>query len=762
MKKTCLIIIILSLNILMGYSQITTNEQPISVQRGFCEITEETITSTGSLIDLPIPNMQKVYQEDAERDKDSMALQRTAVPIPVSLNMEQNGKWTSLKDGGKLWQLAIHAKDAKAIDFVFDKFWLPEGGKFFIFNPDTKETIGAVTSKFLRGKKAEPANFSTAILKGDLVVLEYYQPREINELPIISVSKVYYSYRDVLFPRTSGSCQVNVNCYEGENWQVEKRAVALVYCKFNQGTAWCSGFLVNNTQNNFAPLFLMADHNLEYDNTNYGGYIEKKDAITNPDLSDWVFYWEYEYPDCSSNSNFFYVNQTTTGATIKSNNTYEADFALLELTQTPWNMYNNYIPYHIGWDRSGNSGTGGVCIHHPQHDYKKISTYSMTPLSYLFDFWGVQWIETSNGHGVTENGSSGSPLINSAHRAIGQLSKGTTSCDNLTGIDKFGKLSVSWDGDGSTDSRRRLKDWLDPTNSNVSLMDGIGDFKIIRSGSLCSQAVYSIDYIPTGWSIVWTILPSSLSGLLQTNTPQTNQCTINNSGQAHIKGTLKAKIFNCMGNIDNRTIAIDTGYGFTGTYEQVDNFNLIPHNIPVTNFSDGDILEVGPKCDVYIRSYNLPGTTITHTGANLNYWNYSLDGSYGVIHLRFPYKTTDQYLTIKAVDNTNCKIYEFYLVARAASTINFSPNLSTSSDGQRLNITMGVESEDDETAKAILSSETVRWDVMVCNAVTGKVMCENHVEGWSHEIDTTGWPSGVYVIKAQAGEHFVTQKVAIK
>ena len=38
----------------MGYSQITTNEQPISVQRGFDEIIEKTITSTCSLIDLSL------------------------------------------------------------------------------------------------------------------------------------------------------------------------------------------------------------------------------------------------------------------------------------------------------------------------------------------------------------------------------------------------------------------------------------------------------------------------------------------------------------------------------------------------------------------------------------------------------------------------------------------------------------------------------------------------------------------------------------
>lgn len=424
----------------MGYSQITTNEQPISVQKGLDEITKNTITKSSSFIDLPIPDMDIVYSEDAEREKDYTVSQRTAVPIHVSLNLHQDGIWTSLKDGGKIWQLCIRAKDAKAIDFVFDKFWLPDGGKFFIFNPVTKETIGAVTSQYLRGNKAVPNRLSTGIVKGDLVVLEYYQPKEVNEAPIISISKVYYSYRDVPAFNNSCSYNVNVNCSEGNNWQREKRAVALVNRKFDQGSVWGSGFLVNNIQNNFSPLFITANHCLKYENI-------IKDAIDDPDLSDWVFYWGYETSNCISSMPPIYINKTTIGATVLANNNDYADFALLQLTQTPWDL-TNYLPYHLGWDCSGNSGTGGVCIHHPKHDVKKISTHNMTPNTTSYQsspyvLWGVQWISTPNGHCITEPGSSGSPLINNNHKVIGQLKGGDATCDELTNTEHFGKFSVS-------------------------------------------------------------------------------------------------------------------------------------------------------------------------------------------------------------------------------------------------------------------------------------------------------------------------------
>ena len=120
-----------------------------------------------------------------------------------------------------------------ALDFVFSKFWLPQRGKFFLFNPDTKETIGAITSKYLLGNKNKPHRFSTGILKGDKIILEYYQPAEEVEFPIIKVEKTFYTYIPAPYFLDTSTCsyEVNVNCSEGDNWQLEKNAVALVYCK---------------------------------------------------------------------------------------------------------------------------------------------------------------------------------------------------------------------------------------------------------------------------------------------------------------------------------------------------------------------------------------------------------------------------------------------------------------------------------------------------------------------------------------------------
>ncbi len=188
-------------------------------------------------------------------------------------------------------------------------------------------------------------DFSTGIIYDDKVTLEYYQPANTKYRPIISVSNIYYGYRYIQENNIglsslgdSGDCQVNIICSEGSLWQNEKLSVARIYIKLPNGAGWCSGSLINNTANDFSPLFLTANHCFD------GSF----DAVTNPNLSQWIFYWDYESPDCNNTTQP--VIKSTTGATIKANNDV-SDFALLELIQDPRDL-TNFIPYSLGWDRS--------------------------------------------------------------------------------------------------------------------------------------------------------------------------------------------------------------------------------------------------------------------------------------------------------------------------------------------------------------------------------------------------------------------------
>src|SRR5207253_1051457 len=59
------------------------------------------------------------------------------------------------------------------------------------------------------------------------------------------------------------------------------------------------------------------------------------------------------------------------------------------------------------------------------------------------NFWAAHWSS-----GVTENGSSGGPLLNSAHQVIGQLNGGFngpgSSCSDPSAPDQFGRFDVTY------------------------------------------------------------------------------------------------------------------------------------------------------------------------------------------------------------------------------------------------------------------------------------------------------------------------------
>ena len=467
-------------------AQISTYEKPVSFYRG----SELAVVSKSStpIITTPKLDMAKIAAEDEEDEKYDMP-PRFGYSHFVDYNLNNSGTWFELPNGDKLWQLEVVCPGALSVNFCYDKFWIPEGGKFFIYSKDRKYAIGAFTSRNNKGDRENIRGFATGLIYGDNVILEYYQPKEVTTDAIISIAKVVHGYRYFGFG-ASGDCMVNINCSEGQNWQNEKKAVALIII---DGERKCTGSLINTTNLSETPFFLTAKHCIS------------GNAEENPDLSGYIFIWNYEAPGCDDPS----VEPdtiTTSGATLVANN-LASDFALLLLTEDPKTL-TNYTPYYLGWDFSGLSGDPGVCIHHPMGDIKKISTVKDEPTSsnwsehpmysiYSNSHWLVKWKLTPHGHGITQEISSGSPLLNAKHRVIGQLHGGNgNDCDNPDAYSKYGKFNLSWIGYNNNSSMyRRLDCWLDPLNilvpnTDIKAMEGL---LVISSDSIfnTNQQLYS-------------------------------------------------------------------------------------------------------------------------------------------------------------------------------------------------------------------------------------------------------------------------------
>jgi hypothetical protein len=472
------IILVFSLLAFNVKGQISTNELPVS----FSLEKSEKLFDKEDVKLLPSLDIETIKKEDNERETKGLPT-RFGYPQKVNFNLGNSGVWTFLPNGDRLWQLKIVCADALSVNLLYEKFWIPEKAKFFIYSNDKKHSIGAFTALNNKGSKENPQEFSTGLIYSDSIVLEYLLPKEVKEQGVISISYVVHGYRYIYIPDIhnntevieSGSCQVNVNCTEGNNWQNEKNAVALILVN---GSAYCTGSLINTTANDGRPLFLTANHCI----CEFG-----KDALGDSILNTYSFFWNYESPNCSPTT--IPALKSTAGAVVVANNG-STDFALLRLTEDP-KTQSNINTYYLGWDRTGNAGTGGVGIHHPNGDVKKISTYNITPqtsscMNVTFcsiyapnnNFWATSWTSTTNGHSVMEPGSSGSALINSSRRVIGQLlgpgNMGNCppyQCDYPNGqVVSYGKFNVSWAN--NTNSRRRLSDWLDPNNTGVTTLDG--------------------------------------------------------------------------------------------------------------------------------------------------------------------------------------------------------------------------------------------------------------------------------------------------
>lgn len=157
------------------YSQRATDELP----NGLVEATRSPIQSTEYLTS---PDLSRIIQEDLENDTKPMPL-RFAVPVWVNYNTQNSGVWQQLEDGGKIWRLKVNIPGALGTITYYDQFWLPKGGKFWVYSEDSRQYIGAIISDFIESSKEEPIEFATAIIYGDNVVYEYYQPPTVNENP---------------------------------------------------------------------------------------------------------------------------------------------------------------------------------------------------------------------------------------------------------------------------------------------------------------------------------------------------------------------------------------------------------------------------------------------------------------------------------------------------------------------------------------------------------------------------------------------------
>ena len=437
------------------------------------------------------------YQTPAKQK----VLKKTSGPQPLvagyamklSDSLLSKGSWEQTPSGVYVWRLALQLTQAQALNLYFKNFQLNPKDRLYIYNADQTKILGAF-SRLNNGPF-----LATSYIKGSEIVIELDAPQKYKTLPF--QLELLGNIKDTKNSLNNGfggagSCEVPINCPEGANYQNQKRGVARILL-LSQGTLyWCTGSLVNDTKNDATPYFLTAYHC-------------GPDAST-ADYSQWIFYFNFESPDCSRPATEP-SSQTLSGASLLASapTSTGSDFKLLLLKDS---VPLSYKPYYNGWDASGEVSGNGVVIHHPEGDIKMISTYKtpVIPTEYGGTstntnglYWEVTWATTQDGHGVTEGGSSGSPLFNNNGLIIGSLTGGTSDCANPNNPDYFGRFSKSWDANGTAPSSQ-LKYWLDQNSSSVLQFPGYDP----SSAEAIAFFTSNIQNVPVGGYVQYVNLSS--------------------------------------------------------------------------------------------------------------------------------------------------------------------------------------------------------------------------------------------------------------
>lgn len=403
---------------------------------------------------MPGFDMAQIEAQDLINDAAKDAPWRFGYKYETNLTLQNSGVWIDLPGGNRVWRTEIVATGAMTINLTLKDVHFPEGAYLYLYDAAKSNTVGAYTSR----NNHPSGELGTDLVYGDHIVVEYFEPAAVSGQGKFTINGVTHGYRSLNIVQknlakalnSSGACNNDARCpidpYVGgvSAWDDEIRSVAMIVVN---GSGICTGALINNSCDDGTPYFLTANHCLG------GG------------TGNWLFRFNWDVPEgnpgmsCATTANTpstfnnpsNYDQTTVNGATVLVNGT-GADHALLMLDNLTLTDATNWGLFYAGWNNvdtesAVNEVTG---IHHPSGDIKKIcrayENGGANNIHHSTQGGAAVWFMDSWDDGVTEPGSSGSPLFDQNGRIIGQLYGGSAACQGTSanGYDFYGRLGVSW------------------------------------------------------------------------------------------------------------------------------------------------------------------------------------------------------------------------------------------------------------------------------------------------------------------------------
>ena len=282
------------------------------------------------------------------------------------------------------------------------------------FAPAGQADAQVLTANWIRETHgANPGQVWTPSTLGDTQALELFVPgsrRPTGDTGL--VHDVSHLFADPFVPASAAGqaklleCHVNYSCSTNTDQLNAGRAVAqMTYTKSDGNSYVCSGSLINDT-GGVRRYFATAHHCISASN----------------EAASLQLGWFFEQP-CGGTGNVPGFTTSQGARLLRAN--FENDFTLLEITGT--------IPAGtalLGWSTTPMpSGTATFGIHHPAGARKALSNGSSTGKIAVSFGEGANVYRVSANRilwqsGITEGGSSGSPILSGAGTLRGTLSAG--------------------------------------------------------------------------------------------------------------------------------------------------------------------------------------------------------------------------------------------------------------------------------------------------------------------------------------------------
>lgn len=365
--------------------------------------------------------------------------------VTLNVTKEAFEQYTLAPDGRYILSFHLKNSDAKSLNLLLENVSLQPGEEILVYNPKQP------SYNLLYGQRNISKNktLTTLPIAGNelMLVLALNNKRK----NAFDFGHVVYGYKSTGAFGDSGSCNVNANCPDANDFRDQQKAVALILNA--AGNGHCTGTLVNNSSNDGTPYLITAGHCIPANRNN---------------LQNWTFAFGFESPNCT-NQNATPVSFT--GAELKVFDSY-FDAALLLMDQRPQD--NGADVYYAGWDLNVAAPSSARVFHHPSGDIKKFSVDNggIVKDHYLgnvndFKAWKVIWDK-----GTTEGGSSGSALLNQNGHIVGTLTGGKASCSSTNEADYYAAINdyFTYCPNDSMDS---YAPWLDPALSRSNSLNGL-------------------------------------------------------------------------------------------------------------------------------------------------------------------------------------------------------------------------------------------------------------------------------------------------